>query len=145
MSRAVVRSAALFLAAALAMAAEPAVEVADAWINEPPPGAGVAAAYMEIGNTTQTPVSLTGATASGFDRVEMHETSLRDGMASMRRLEQVEIPAGETVPFAPGGKHFMLFGKPPLPRAGENVSLNLEFADGSVLELKVPVRGVRPQ
>jgi copper(I)-binding protein len=64
-------------------------------------------------------------------------------MASMRRLEQVEIPAGGTVSFAPGGKHFMLFGKPPLPRAGENVSLKLNFADGGVLELSVPVR--KPQ
>jgi hypothetical protein len=136
--------AALFLAAATAIAAEPAVEVAGAWISDPPPDAGVAAAYMEIRNATQAPVSLTGATAgSNFDRVEMHETTLRQGMASMHRLELVEIPAGGTVSFAPGGKHFMLFGKPPLPRAGENVALSLKFADGGVLELSVPVR--RPQ
>jgi copper(I)-binding protein len=136
--------AAVVLAAA-AVAADPTVDVADAWISEPPPGAGVAAAYMEIRNATQAPMSLTGATAPRFDRVEMHETSLREGMASMRRLEQVDIPAGGTVSFATGGKHFMLFGKPPLPRAGENVSLKLNFADGSMLDLNVPVRGIRPQ
>jgi hypothetical protein len=144
-NRAVAGTAALFLAAATAIAAEPSIEAVNAWINEPPPGVGIAAAYMDLRNTTQEPMFLAGASGAPFERVEMHETTVRDGTTSMRRLEQVEIPAGGTVSFAPGGKHFMLFGKPPLPRAGEHVSMRLRFADGGGLELKVPVRGPRSQ
>jgi len=132
------------LVAAAAIAAEPAIEVNDPWISEAPPGTGVAAAYLEIRNGGETPATLIGASSPRFDRVEMHESGIRDGMASMRRLEQVEIPPQGRVAFAPGGGHFMLFGKPPLPRAGEDVPLALQFADGTVVELSIPVRRGKP-
>ena len=136
--------AAWLIAAGIGVAAPEAAstaEVHDAWISEAPPGTGVAAAYLEIFNGGETALVLTGASSPRFDRIEMHESVIREGMASMHRLEQVEVPPAGRVAFAPGGRHFMLFGKPPLPRAGEQVPLALHFADGTTLGLSIAVRG----
>jgi copper(I)-binding protein len=130
----------LLLAAAAAVAGTSPVRANDPWIAEAPPVAGVAALYMEIRNATDRPVRLTGAISPRFRKIEMHESTVRDGMASMRRLDGIDIGAGESVSFAPGGRHFMLFGEAPLPRAGESVPISLQFADGTALELSVPVR-----
>jgi len=132
--------AAWLLAAAANAGAQTAIETGNAWISEAPPGVGVAAAYLEIHNRGAAPATLTGAESVRFERVEMHESMIHDGMAAMHQLDGVEIPAGASVAFAPGGRHFMLFGKPPLPRAGEEVTLTLRFADGTAIELKAPVR-----
>ena len=129
----------LLLAAAAVAAAELPLHVDDPWIREAPPGAGVAAGYLRIHNAAAQPAMLIGADSPQFQRIEFHESTVRDGMSSMRRLERIEISAGEAVALEPGGRHLMLFGKPPLPRAGDNVSLTLRFADGTVLELRVPV------
>lgn len=130
----------LLLVAATVAAAEPPVRVDDPWVREAPPGVGVAAGYLRIHNAAAQPVMLIGADSPQFQRIEFHESTVRDGMSSMRRLERIEIPAGETAALAPGGRHLMLFGEPPLPRAGESVSLILHFADGTVLEVQAPLR-----
>lgn len=136
------RLACLCLAAAVAASgAEPPVQVSDPWIREAPPGAGAAAGYLEIRNASTAPATLVGASAPPFYRVEMHESIIREDMASMRRLDRVEIAPGARASFAPGGRHLMLFGRAPLPRAGDMVRMQLEFEGGAVLNIEVPVRG----
>jgi hypothetical protein len=128
-------------AVAAGQQAEPQISVSDAWMSEAPPGTQVAAAYMEIRNGTGRPIALVGANAPRFERIEMHESELRNGMASMRRLDRIDIPAGGRVTLAPGGKHLMLFRKPPLPRDGDIIFMALQFSDGSLIGANVQVRG----
>lgn len=142
MTRWIAGIAALLLAAAAPGGGSP-VEAIDPRISEAPPVTGVAAGYMELRNSGGTTLTLTGVSSPEFERIEMHESMVHDGMSSMHKLEQVDIPARDSVSFAPGGLHFMLFGKPPLPRAGEIVPVTLRFSDGTALELHVPVRAAR--
>ena len=116
------------------------IEVSGAWVSEAPPGTGVAAAYLEIRNSGKEPVILAGAAAPRFKRVEIHRSEVRDGIAGMRLQQQVPIPPGTTLRFAPGGYHLMLFRDPPLPRAGDTVGLTLRFGDGTTLAVEAPVR-----
>ena len=53
-------------------------------------------------------------------------------MMRMRRLSEVEVPAGGEVNFEPGGRHLMLFGVGAL---GEQVGIQLTGADGQTLEV----------
>lgn len=55
-------------------------------------------------------VTLVSVTSDDVMRMEMHETVEEDGMAMMKPLEKVAIPAGDTVKFKPGGKHLMIWG-----------------------------------
>lgn len=41
--------------------------------------------------------------------VEMHDSVMKGGMMTMKPVESVDVPAGGTVRFEPGGKHLMLW------------------------------------
>ncbi len=84
------------------------VEVRDAWANATPPGATVAAVYLEV--TAADDDALLSATTTVADRIEMHASSEENGMMRMRPLPTVELKPGETFVFAPGGAHLMLLG-----------------------------------
>lgn len=116
------------------------VMISDAWVQEAPPMAGVNAAYMVIENAAGQPKRLTGASSPVFERVEMHNTEIHDGMADMVRQASVEIPAHGRFEFRPGGYHFMLMKARHGVRAGDKVRLLLSFADGSQLGVDIEVR-----
>jgi copper(I)-binding protein len=83
--------------------------VARPWSRPPPGGAKVVAGYMRITNTGAFPDRLVGGSTPIAGRFEIHASALTDGVMRMRRLvDGIEIPAGETVIFKPGGKHLML-------------------------------------
>jgi copper(I)-binding protein len=83
--------------------------VARPWSRPPPGGAKVVAGYMRITNTGASADRLLGGSTPIAGRFEIHASALTDGVMRMRRLvDGIEIPAGETVIFKPGGKHLML-------------------------------------
>lgn len=98
------------------------------WSRATPPGVKVAAGYMIIHNTGAAADTLLGGSASIADRIEVHESSEKDGVASMRKLDQgLEIPANGSVELKPGGLHLMLMGLKGALVAGEPVQLVLNF------------------
>ena len=56
----------LGLCSAVALASEPAVTLADAWIRALPPTQPVTAAYVAITNPGAIPITLTGADIDGY-------------------------------------------------------------------------------
>jgi len=69
---------------------------------------GPSAAYFTI-HGGKEPVVLRDITTDAAVRLEMHESKMQNGMASMEEIDTVDVPAGETITFAPGGKHIMLW------------------------------------
>ena len=114
---------------------EAGVSIDDAWIREARPGSDVAAGYCSITNTTAVSVTIVGFTGSG--RVEMHETETADGVSRMRPLERLTVAPGQTVTFAPGGKHLMLYGLDP---AVDQTTFTAILDDGSSLAVTFEVR-----
>ena len=96
------------------------------------PGQDKTVAYMDVHNRTGSAVTLTGARADTVRAMEIHTTRMDDGVMRMRRLKTVEIPAGETLRFEPGGRHLMLFGVRSLDT---ELPVQLEFTDGTVREI----------
>jgi hypothetical protein len=61
---------------------------------------------------------------------------------SMAEVKCLWIPAGETVTFAPGLLHVMLFGvRSPLIE-GNEIALKLVFDNAGEVNVKVPVRSI---
>ncbi len=117
---------------------EPAVE--GAWIREAPPVAKVMAGYLTIHNPAEEEIVLEGAESPLFDKIEIHRTGMKGGMASMERQQGVMIPARGQVKFAPGGLHLMLMGpKKPLA-AGATATITLRFKGGQTLPMQFTVR-----
>lgn len=116
------------------------VSVADAWINEAPPGATVLAGYMTLHNSSTQAHALVGAKSAGFAMVMMHRTEMEGGMAKMVHQEKVDIPAGGEVSFAPGGYHLMLMRPRQAYKAGDKVEITLLFKNGDQEPVQFVVR-----
>jgi hypothetical protein len=101
--------------------------------------------YLSITNTGDAPDRLIGARSDAFPDIMLHETTTdANGVARMAHLDAVEIPAGETVTFAPGGMHLMFMGLDGDPlEIGEKIPVTLHFERAGDLDVvfNVEARG----
>ena len=72
--------------------------------------------------------------------IELHETRIEDGQATMERLEEVPLPAGETVRFQPGGLHLMMVGPDDDVELGATFDVTLEFDRSDPITATAEVR-----
>ena len=113
----------------------------DAWIRLPAAPGRPGAAYFTL-HGGRSDATLIDVSADVAVRAEMHESmSGAGGMAAMKPLASVPVPAGAKVVFAPGGKHVMLFDLGPRVAAGQRVPLKLSFAGGKTIEVQAMVVG----
>jgi copper(I)-binding protein len=142
--RLVFASAALLVCANLyAGDAADAVQINDTYARAMPPGQTNSAAFMTLTNDATNDHALVAAECDASAVTELHTHLMEDGMMKMRRLEKIDLPAGETIRLQPGGLHLMLIGLKGQLSAGEDVAITLVFEDGSRSALTVPVKGVQ--
>ncbi len=128
---------ALFSLPLLAAAGAPVAS--DAWARATPPGLDVGAAYVTIvGGTTAD--ELVGASTDRASMAHLHTMDEAGGMATMRPVSSIKIPAGQRVVLAPKGTHIMLMGLAKPLVAGESFPLTLKFAKSGEQTVKVTVR-----
>jgi len=116
------------------------LRVEGGWVRALPASAPNSAAYLRLTNESSEPISIVGASSDAARSVEIHETSTRDGVSAMRRLERIVVAPGGTVDLKPGAAHIMLIGLSEPLAEGSEVSLTLELSNGATLELNLPVR-----
>jgi copper(I)-binding protein len=116
--------------------------VRDAWARATPPGARTGAAYLTIESRGDAD-RLLGATSPAARTLELHTHVTEGGVQRMVRLAEVEVPAGATVAFVPGGLHVMLIDLAAPLAPGATVALRLEFANAGPIEIAVPVIDAR--
>jgi len=103
------------------------------------------AAYMKITNTSKNDDKLISVACTFAERVELHDHIDEAGVMKMRRIDMMEIPAGQSVTLMPGGKHIMFFNvmKDAL-QEGKTVILTLEFEKAGMIEVECPVKPIMP-
>jgi copper(I)-binding protein len=72
--------------------------------------------------------------------VHLHTVEEQDGVAKMRAVDGVAVPAGQRVELAPKGTHVMLMGLGKPLAAGESFPLVLTFEQAGELAVNVAVR-----
>lgn len=115
--------------------AKPAAELRaeEPWVRLAAVAGRPAAAYFVLhGGATADRV--TGIESPSAARAELHSGGMMEGMATMRPMDGVDLPAGGRVAFAPGGDHVMLFGVDPAIKAGATMPLRLRFRSGAALD-----------
>jgi len=125
----------LFLSACGGEAKAPLV-ASDILITEPLPGRHMSAGYISFTNNTSDAINITHVMSPEFGAVELHESLVEDGIAKMRRIEELTIPPNSSVSLQPGGKHLMLL-RP--TGALDTVSLSFYSGDSLLLNVKAPV------
>ena len=101
------------------------IELENARIMEPPPGAGVLAGYATLHNRGDTDIKLTGADSPDFALVEFHSIMQGEQTTRMRAEKELTIPAHGSVVFSPGKLHMMMFRPRKDFRLGDNITLTL--------------------
>ncbi|MDP8566949.1 copper chaperone PCu(A)C [Methylophilus aquaticus] len=112
---------------ALSAIAQAEVALSDAWVRATNPGQPVGAAYVTL--KSKAPVTLVYVETERAGSVEMHSMSMDKGIMKMRSMEELPVPAGQTVKLAPGGLHLMLFELASPLKVGEQVKFRLCFKD----------------
>jgi copper(I)-binding protein len=130
---------ALLLTAVWASAAEPTLAVSDAWFRALPAGLP-AGGYFMLRNNGTAAVSLTGAESSACGMLTLHKSENSGGMSSMMHMENVDVPAGKSVSFAPGGYHLMCTNPAAAMKPGGKVRVTLDFSNGTKLDAVFAVR-----
>ncbi|MFW8567183.1 copper chaperone PCu(A)C [Orrella sp. 11846] len=121
----------------------------DPWIRASVPGQKHGAGYVTITNPSGQATELKAVQSDRAKRVELHTILREDGVAKMRQVQDIPVPANGEVKLEPGGYHIMFVGLNKPFVAGENIPLTLEFTNQSPVivnfEVKAathnPVRG----
>ncbi len=129
------------------LAAPPAApRVEGAWARPTPPGVDIGAGYFTVANPAATADALLRVDCAIASRTEMHESVIdAGGMMRMRALTRVDLAPGQTVSFAPGGKHLMFFGLREPLTAGTTVTLTLHFAAAAPQTVTMTVAAKAPE
>ena len=141
-----------FLAALAAIYAGPIsaqqIKVGDlvldhAWARATPGGAKVAGGYLTIENKGATPDKLTSASSPAAGKIEVHETTMNNGVATMRPVKGgLSIPPGQSVTLAPGGYHLMMMELKGALKKGDKVPMTLTFEKTGDVRVTLDVQGV---
>ena len=98
------------------------------------------AVYFTIRNNGSKADELLSASAPVAHSTEMHQSTLTNGISSMKPVNTVDVPAGGTVTFDPGNYHVMLVGLQRDLNVGDHFDLTLTFKQSGNITVSVEVR-----
>ena len=122
------------------------VQVQGAWVRATVAGQTSTGAFMRI--TATGGAKLVGVSSPVAGVAEVHEMKMEGDIMRMRAVPVLDLPAGQTVRFKPGGYHVMLMDlKQSLPKDSQ-VPMTLRFQDAkgneTRLEFTLPVSMAAP-
>ena len=104
--------------------------VTNALIREAPPGMMMTAGYADWRNQSGQAIVINGASSDAFNMVEIHLSTIENGIARMTPQESLTIPANGSVALEPGGLHLMLMGAKEAIKAGDTIEIILHTTEG---------------
>lgn len=131
-----VLSAALLLSAC---GAREGLEVREAWARTSTQGMN-SAVYFVIQNHNAGADELTGAASDAAEVVEIHETKMEGDVMKMNRVEAVALEPSAKVEFKPGGYHVMLIRLKQNLKAGDEITVTLQFRDSPDITVQATVK-----
>jgi periplasmic copper chaperone A len=123
---------------ALAQTAE--VQVTDVWARATPGGAQTAAIYATLQSSTGD--ELTGVSTPAAKEAQLHQMTMEGAVMKMRRVDRLELPAGQSVTLKPGGYHIMLVGLAHPLVDGQTFPMTFTFAKSGTQDVTVTVQKV---
>jgi copper(I)-binding protein len=116
------------------------IQLRNPWTRATPPGAEVAAGYVEIRNSGKEADRLVAAWSPAAARVELHVMSRDGGVMKMREAAGFQMPARKPLSLKPGGPHLMLVGlKQPLLK-GQHIPITLRFERAGEVRVEMEVQ-----
>ncbi len=95
--------------------------------------------YLDMRNEGEADDRLLAVDTPLATKVELHESTMEDGIHRMEKVESIALPAGATVALAPGGLHVMLIGLKFALFAEETIPVTLSFERAGDVTVSVSV------
>jgi hypothetical protein len=142
-------AAALILSAPAVMACE-TVTIGDLTIEHAWSKATIGAGrpgvfYVEITNAGSVDDALIGIATPAARMPMLHETVVKDGIASMPHAMSIPVPAGQNVQLSPGGYHGMLMGLTTALKEGDSFPVTLSLEKAGEVTVNVDVLSLRAE
>lgn len=110
------------------------------WVRASVPGQVNGAGYVQIDNKAKQGDRLVSASASGVNRVELHTIITENGVAKMREVTGIDVPASGSVKLSPGGFHIMFLGLTEPFKAGATVPVTLKFEKAGEVKVNFEIK-----
>lgn len=112
-------------------------------VRAPLGGQTTTAGYFTITNHTDLDDVIIDVSSNDAERVEIHETKDSNGVMRMRKRDAINIPAGGSLKFEPGGFHLMIFGVN-LEKDQKDIQLTLKFQNAPDLSIIAEIVEMTP-
>jgi periplasmic copper chaperone A len=117
--------------------------IQDVWARSE--GAGHnSAAYLQITNNTDQDDRLLGAESTIAGSTEIHAVVSHDNVMKMEEVDEITIPAGETISLEPGGYHVMFFDLRQDLEVAEEIEFTLIFERAGEVTVTAEIREHTP-
>jgi copper(I)-binding protein len=120
------------------------VEVRRPWTRPAQPGMN-GVGYLTLANVGKTPIKLVAIESPAAKSVTVHQSSMANGVMSMRPVTGLTIAPGTKIEFAPGGYHLMLLGLTNAQALGGKVPVTLVFERGLKVKIDLSVETGPPK
>lgn len=131
----------LMIAAAIPLSVAADVTVTNPWARASILASRPGAAYVTLSSDTGDRLLSASTPIAGPVLIHAAETDA-SGVSRMAHLQTLDLPAGETVTFAPGDMHLMLMGLVAKLEEGAQFPLTLTFESAGEVSVEVPVFGI---
>lgn len=95
--------------------------------------------YLGISNTGAADDRLIAVGMPLAAKVELHRSTMEDGIHRMERVESIAVPAGGSIELAPGGLHVMLIDLKFMLMAEETIPVTFTFEHAGAITASVSV------
>ena len=132
-----------FAMSSVAMAADQVagdLKLTAPWIRASVPGQVNGAGYVQINNQAAQADRLISATTNGVNRVELHTIINENGVAKMREVPGIDVPASGVVKLMPGGFHIMFLGLSAPFKADTTVPVTLKFEKAGEVKVDFEIK-----
>ena len=114
----------------------PPLMATDIDVRAPMPGVSMSAAYLTLTNNSDEPIRITAISSPQYGLIEIHETTIENEIARMRRIDELVIMPKESIAMQRGGIHLMM--KQPAAEI-RTVTLNLYDGEHLLMSLQTPI------
>jgi copper(I)-binding protein len=116
------------------------IEISKIWAREAMVSNGHSAVYLEIANNSNENDTLISAGTPIAGDTQIHNTVIKDNIASMIHLSELEIPANSVVIFKPKSLHIMLMKLRHDIKVGDSFPMELIFKKSGKMVVTVTVQ-----
>lgn len=116
------------------------LEINDLWVRGSVPGQTNGAGYLQINNPTGASDRLLSAQSEASTRLELHSVLTENGVAKMRQVPGIDIPAKGSTKLAPGGFHLMFLQLTGPFKQGDSIPVVLKFEKAGEVRVNFTVK-----